>query len=559
MDGQETFMNLRKILDLLLRRKWVIIATTVVTVAVVAIGTRYITPIYQASTVLRIATSAGGPLDYTDYLATDRLMNTYVEIATSRPLTAELMQRLGLAKLPDLTAEIIPNTELIKITATGPDPRMAAEEANTLAEILIAQNNQIYIGGGKSITDVLAEQLAQAQADVQKTQEEYAKLLIRTPPAPADTEAARQLLAQKQASYSTLLDQYEQARSRQEIQASMITVWETAEIPKKPAKPNFALNLVLGFLIGVVGAVGLAWVLENLDTTLYTTEDIETATKLTALGKIPRANKRQIASVQDGYSPLAEAFRNLATMIQLRNSEDGGKTMLVVSAQPNQGKSTVLFHLAFALAELGKSVVLVDCDARLGKMHHLFHLSNQYGLEDVLDEKVKAEEAIQKTDCADVSVLTSGSFVANPSRLLGSPQMDKLIAGLRKKFDYILLDSPALLAVADVAALVPHADSLILVVRRSHTKPRDLHAASTFLEESSVKSKYLIVNEAERNNGYGYYQYWTRLDSIQAEYEKSPEPEQGRNEELIFGKQIQGRPRRATPRPRKGSAARSSS
>ena len=519
-------MELRKYFDLFWRRKVLIIVTVIVTIAVVGTGTYYITPVYKASTVLRIAMSAGGPLDYSDYMATDRLMNTYVEIATSRPVLEELVKRLGLTRSPILDAEIIPNTELIKITVEEVNPKRAAMEANTLAEILIAQSSQIYIGGGKKLTEVLSEQLTQVQTDVEGTQKEYEKLLVQTPPSVERIEAARQLLLLKQTNYATLLSQYEQARFREEIQSSMITVWETADIPQKPSKPNVALNYILGLIVGFVGGIGLAFVLENLDTTLYTTEEIEIATELTAAGKIPKVSKKQIYDFQYGYSPLAEAFRNLAMKINQNKSQKRGTAMLVMSAQPDEGKSTIVFHLAFALAEFGKSVVVVDCDTRIARLHSLFNLPNQRGLTDILEHKVNFEEALQKSSQEGVTVLTSGSLHLRPTLLLGSPQMTRLIGYLKQQFDYILLDSPAFLAVADAAELAHIADSLILVVRREYTRREALRTISRFLEEMSSKPTYLIVNQAEDMSGYGYYQSRRRKSPMSSWFKRITERSQ---------------------------------
>lgn len=513
-------MELRKYFNLLWRRKLLIIVTTIVTIAVVGIGTYYITPVYQTSTVLRIAMSAGGPLDYSDYMATDRLMNTYVEIATSRPVSEELMKRLGLTQPPVFNAEIIPNTELIKITVEDVDPKKAATEVNTLAEILIAQSSQLYIGGGKKLTEMFGEQLTQVQSDLEETQRVYEKLLAQTPAPPEKIEATKQLLLLKQTNYATLLSQLEQARFREEIQSSMITVWETADIPKEPSKPRVVLNYILGVLVGLVGGVGLALVFENLDTTLYTTEDIETITKLTALGKIPKVSRKQISSFQNDYSPLAESFRNLATIIHQNNRHKSGTAILVMSAQPNQGKSTVVFHLAFSLAEFGKSVIVIDCDTRIARLHSLFNLPNQYGLKDVLEHKISLEEAIQKNSHQGVNILTSGSLLAHPSQLLGSPQMANLITRLKQQFDYILLDSPAFLAVADVAALTPNADCLLLVVRREHARREGLLVTGKFLKELNDKAIYLIVNQSEDINGYDHYRYGGRNNSITTRFKK---------------------------------------
>ena len=499
-------MELRKYINIIWRRKITIFLTLLVTLVGVAIGTKRATPVYQTSTTLRIAVSASGSIDYSDYMYADRLMNTYVNIATSRPVVEEVMKQLGLSQAPVIHAEIIPNTEFIKITVEHPSPSTAAKVANTLADVLIAQSNKLFIGGGKSLTEVLQEQMALVQDDLDKTQKEYEILLARTP-APESIDVTRQLLELKQSNYASLLQQYEQARSREGIQANMITVFETATIPEVPARPRVLLNMVLGLIVGLIGGLGLALIFENFDTTLYEIEQIETATQLPALAKIPKANKRQISAFQDGFSPFAESFRNMATYLQVTNHQHSKKVLLLISAEKQQGKSMIAFHLACSLAELGTNVVVVDCDTRRPTLQSLFHLTNQVGLKDVLEQRASLKDALQQSSFEGVQVLTSGSQLAHPSQMLSSAQMNKLIKSLDEQFDYVLLDSPPILAVADVAALAPAADALILVVRQAHAQKEAVQAASNFLARQNGKFTFLVVNQVKTAGHYSYYKH----------------------------------------------------
>jgi len=498
-------MELKDYLRILSRRKWVILLTLVVTVVVVSIGTYLTTPVYQATAVFRIAVSSGGPLSFSDYTYADQLMNTYVEMATRRPVLEELVQRLTLSRAPNIKAEIIPNTELIKITVEDTDPKLAAKAANTLVDVLIAQGNQLYIGGGKHLSDVLGEQLTQIQTDMDQTRTEYEKLLLQTPAAPDEIDTTKQALQLKQSNYATLLGQYQQAHFREEIQGSMITVFETAIVPHSPSKPRVLLNILMGLAVGLLGGLGLAFLFENLDTTLYTTEHIESVTKLMALAKIPKANKKQMLIFQDVFSPIAEAFRNLATNIQQSNHKKAQKVLLVMSAEPGQGKSLIASQLTLSLAELGKKVVAVDCDMRRPRLNSYFGLPNEYGLTDVLEQKMNLEAALQKSSYDGVYVLASGPLPPHTSKLLGSPQMTTLINSLRLKFDYVLLDTPALLGIADAAALVQKVSGILWVVRRTYAKRQAVEAARQFLEGLCDKSISLIINQAENGGSYGYY------------------------------------------------------
>jgi len=523
-------MQLKDYLNILWRRKWIILLTTLVTLVVVAYGTSLITPMYQASTTLRVAASAIDTQNYDLYIYNERLMNTYAEIAISRPILDELAKRLGLRDIPDIKAEVVPNTELIKITVTDPNPALAVETANALADTLIAKRNQLYTGGEKNSQEVLAVQLAEAQTKVDQARQAQNAAIVQTPPSPQNIEVARQLLQIEQSNYSILLNQYEQARLREEIRASMITVVEAALIPQEAISPNTILNYVLGLLIGLLGGLVAAFIFENLDSTLYTTEDIETTAGINTIAKLPHARKKQLNILQNSDSPLAEAFRKLVARIQAINPKRQKKILLVMSPVPQQGVSMVVSNLAYALSEYGNSVIAVDCNLRHPMLHNLFSLPNEKGLTDVLEQKMDLNQVIQDgpNDC--LHVLTSGRDSTHPGPLIASAPMAKLINDLGQRFDIVLMDTPALLAAADIQALIQQVGGLMLVVRRSQIQREALREAVKFLAGYPDKLVGLIINEAELKNSYSFYQYkqtsklvqnWAGLRSIHAEQEEN--------------------------------------
>ena len=152
-------MELKTYINVLLRRKWVILITIVVTLAVVIIGTLLTTPVYSATTTLRIATAANGSINYSDYMYADRLINTYVQMSTTKPVLDELKRRLNLNELPQIGVDTIPNTELIRISVEHQDPTQAANIANTLGEVLMSQSLELYTGSGKSSMQILSDQV----------------------------------------------------------------------------------------------------------------------------------------------------------------------------------------------------------------------------------------------------------------------------------------------------------------------------------------------------------------------------------------------------------------
>lgn len=489
-------MELNHYLSILWRRKWVMIVTVAAALVAVAIGHSWLTPVYTATTTLRVAASVIGVQTSAVYTNTELLKNTYAEIATSRPVMDELASRLDSNQIPDIQVEVTPETELIRIIAQSSDSKLAALAANTLAEILIEQSDQLYMGGSIDSGEVLSAQVDEAKTALDKMRKDYEALIIQTPAAPDKITVTGQLLQEKQRTYETLLRQYEQARFREIIQSSMITLVESAVPPAVPSEPRVTLNYILGALLGLIGGIILAFVFENMDTRLHDTPAIESAAHTSLLARLPKAGKGHLILANNGTTPLAESARHLAAQIQWMDRETPRRVLLLAGSEPGQGASTAAVNLSMALAEQGRNVVLVDYNLRHPRLHEMLNLPNEHGLSDVLTEGLDLKKAIQKSPTGSLSVLTSGPGLPAPSLALDSARAEKLINALRQQFEYILLDAPAL-AVADVAALAPFTDGLILVVRRSHAQRDAVESAGNFMARFEGKYLGLIVNEAE--------------------------------------------------------------
>ncbi len=489
-------MELYRYIEILWARKWIILLVIALTMIVVVTGTRLQTPVYQTSATLRIAASAAGNLEWYEYKYTTELMNTYAEIATSGSTLEELSNRLG-GKLPlNIAAEFLPDTELILISVEDPDPQFAATAANSLAEILASQANKLYLGSLKSPIDFFSEYLAQAQAELERARQEYAQLLVATPEAPDQLFLANEVLQEKELVYQNLLEQYEKARFREDVNANLVSLINPAGIPKSPSKPEPLINYGLGAIVGLVGGVVLALVIENMDPKYYRTEDIQTALAANTLGKLPKSRRSKVNIFKASDTWLAEAFRLLVTSISQHDHPKTKKVYLVAGAEPKQGSSTIISNLAFSFAERGEKVIVIDCNFKAPKQHGLFELSNEKGLKEIVEDNLDPNECIQKGPVDGLSVLTSGSPSENPYKLLVSPQMKKLLANLCKQFDRILLDTTAILSAADAFALTPNVDGVILVARRGRARQKVIQESKDLMQQIPEKFIGLIVNEA---------------------------------------------------------------
>jgi polysaccharide biosynthesis transport protein len=507
-------MDPKDYLAIIGRRKWVIAITVAVAVAVAIIGTLLTTPVYEASTILRIAaaSASGGSADYVGYddmMYVDRLLNTYTKIATSDSKLQELAQKLGLppgAKAPHVEAEMPANTELISIKAEDKDPALAARAANTLADILIGDFKNQYAQGGKTAEGILSQQLDETKASLDKAWKTYEDLAAKSKDSDQIATARRDVeFAQDQ--YARLLEQYERSRVADTLRADTISVVQEAAVPQAPSRPRGELNLGLGLLLGLVGGGLLVYLLEYLDTTLYTTKQIEATTELSTLARIPTdgrhgglgaAGRQQRIHLFNSNSPHEEAFRQLRTNILSLGKDAPLRTLLITSAGPGEGKSTVVANLARIIAKSQRRVIVVDSDLRLPSLHKVFHLPNDVGLSSILKHEVTLEEALQLSSIPGVLVLTSGPVPASPAELLGTPQMAMVIKQLARQFDMVLLDTPALLSVTDASVLVPLVDGVVLVVGRTRVRQEALRATREQLAGVKAKLVGVVVNHAEQ-------------------------------------------------------------
>ena len=492
-------MELRQYLAVIARRKWIIILTTIGMTLIAAILTYLATPQYISSTTLRVATVTN--IDYTQLL-----MNTYARIATSGTVKSELTQRLELVDPPVVSVDLVPGTELMIITAEATDPALAQAVANTSAEILAAQSREIYSGSGQTTTEILAAQLAQAEQELAAARTQYDQLLASSPRDETAIDAVNQSIALKERTYATLIDQYESARVNEALLANSVSVVEPAYLPTHPSKPRVLLNMVLGVMSGLILGLILAFVAENLDTKLYTTEQVEAATQARTVGKIPASNDDlQIARISNGHYPQLEAFRRLRTNLLPLDMANDSVIAMVTSAQRAEGKSTVAANLAVTIAQSGRRVIIVDCDMRLPTVHKVFGLPNKRGLTSVLTKEVSLEEAIVDTSFPRLNALTSGPLPPNPTELLGSPQMASLLKDLGEGFDVVLLDTPALLSVADAAVLAPVVDRIVWVVALAQTRRDDAQTVRRQLMTVDGETIVVVINRAGSDSDYTAY------------------------------------------------------
>jgi polysaccharide biosynthesis transport protein len=499
-------MELKTYMAILWRRKWLILLATIVVTTVATITTLLSKPVYTSSTTLRVATIGGGVIEgRTDINYSIRLMNTYATIINSGTVRAQIRDDLGLSQNPQITVEIIPDTELMRINTQASNPQTAHDVAEAAANVLIAQSLEIYSGTGQSTREILNKQLEQTQEELSELRAEYQLVVQNAPDDVTRIGALNQSIDLKERTYESLLGQYEEARVNEALRSNAISIVDRAYVPNSPSKPRHELNIAIGVVVGLMLGVAVAFVVENLDTTLYTIGQIEAVTKLPTVGKIPLTkNELKIIRFDNGFKPEVEAFRRLRTNILSGNKSNQSQVFMVTSAESGEGKSTIMANLAVSMAQSGRRVVIVDCDMRQSTLHVIFDQPNKRGLTDILLGNTSLTDTIQETAYPRVSLITSGSLPPNPTELLGSTNMESLLVDLKEQYDMVLLDTPALLSVTDAAVLAPRVDAVVLVVARNRSNKVAVQSVRRELENVNVKSVGVIINRAEKN-GYPTY------------------------------------------------------
>ena len=292
------------------------------------------------------------------------------------------------------------------------------------------------------------------------------------------------------------------------------SVLRPATVPLTPTSPNTKLNLALGVLIGLVLGLGIAVLAEVLDTRIRTERNVREVTGAPIIGGIAfdrSAPKRPLIVQADPNSPRAEAFRSLRTNLQFLDVEGGPRSFVITSSVESEGKSTTAANLAIAMADSGVRIVIVDADLRRPQLAQYMGIEGAIGLTDVLIGRTTLSDALQQWGKGSFAVLPAGSVPPNPSELLGSQAMIRLLEALEKRFDAVIIDAPPLLPVTDGAVLSKHVRGALLVVAAGRTHRSELAAAISSLDNAGARVAGIILTMVPTRGpdayGYGRYGY----------------------------------------------------
>jgi len=506
--------DLRHYVALLWHWAWLLALATALSGILAFVISRQLTPVYQAATsVLVNEAPATKATDYSSVLTSERLTQTYSQLLVKQPVLQGVIDRLGLDMTASelarsVTVQPVRDTQLIEVRVEDTNPERAALIADALVAEFAEQIQQFQTSRYAASKQSLETQLADLDAQIQQTINQLSALSSGEADQ-AERDRLEALQAQYRQTYAYLLQSYESVRLAEANSLSSVVQAEPAFPPETPIRPRVFSNTLIAALVGLMVAIGLILLVEALDDTLRTPEDVSRTTGLPVLGLIARYEVPEAGpiTISQPRTSVAEAFRSLRTNIQFASVDKPVRRLLITSPSPSDGKSNVAINLGAVTAQGERRVVIVDADLRRPRLHKLVHLTNRRGLSDLfVQPELVLDGSLQKTEVPNLLALPSGSLPPNPSELLGSEKMQEILKQLSEQSDVIIIDSPPVLAVTDAAVLSLNVDGVLLVVKPGVTKLAACKQAVEQLRRVGANLLGVVLNEVElKRSSYYYY------------------------------------------------------
>ena len=442
-------MELRDYLHIARRRWRLILGSLIAVVGLAAVYTAQATPQYASTGRVFISTTPSNSSDaYQGGLFSEQRVTSYVDVIGGLELSQRVIDELDLSMSAEtlaqkVQAEVVPESVVIKITATDASPARARQ----ITRAVVGQ-----------LQDVVAE--------------------LETPP----------------------------GRNVPLLKATVVDSPRLPDSPVSPQPlRNLGLGLVLGLLLGF-GLAVLREILDTTVKRVQDVPALGEAPVLSALAFDPDVHERPLITALPSHAPRAEAFRVLRTNLSFIDVDQTSKAFVITSSVPNEGKSTTAINAAIAMASAGQRVLLVDGDLRRPQVANLLGLEPAVGLTTVLVGRADFADAVQSHADSGLDVLTAGTLPPNPAEMLQSRAMAEFLTAARGQYDVVLLDTPPLLPVTDAALLAAQTDGAVLIVHHSKTTKEQVAGAVDRLESVGSAPLGVIFNmvPTARAGRYGY-------------------------------------------------------
>ena len=556
---KELEFDLTYYLDLLLRRRWIVLSVWVSVIIITALVTFNTRPVFQSQALLVIEKERGNNVIYqgvgTVERGNDDYYQTQYKLLKSEALLKTVHKRLDLGKYPEfadpygyrkllkpVAVAPVPRSRLVYVKADAYDPLLASRIANMVANVYIEQNlsNQLFISkdvlaalqGGKNgnqravydslpavVNNILIQDLKRESA---KLQSQLAEATGRyTPKHPQVVSLAANYKAvqeQIKAETDKIIQSLKIDLSGQ-LMGNNIRLVDAAMPPLAPIKPRKLFNMLLALMGGFVLGLFAAVLVEFIGQTVRSQEDVENKLGLPFLGVVPMTpfSKKTTAynhMLLKEHSLIAESIRNLRTMVDFAIVGQKSKSFMVTSTVQGEGKSYVCSNIAVAIAQAGEKVLLVDGDLRRSNLHKNFRVSNSRGLSEFLAGGRNVDElksVIQTTDVENLSILTCGPRPPNPAELLNTPRLSAFLAWAGEYYDRVIIDCPPMFPISDALLWGKYINSVVYVTSFGKTRVPLINNGTKRLTSAGIKILGSVVNMSKFGglsySYYGYYQY----------------------------------------------------
>lgn len=516
-------MELRRYLALLRKWGWLVLLLVGLAAAGSYFYSQTIPPTYRSTAILLVGQeqSSANPTA-SDIYVSNNLAQAYALLVNQPSVLQAAAKEINWEGSWEslyfaVSATAPQNGQTINVSATANTPPRAQQIANSIANQVIAQSPlSRQQQDADTRREFMTSQQALLQSQIVLAQKQLTDLsqqaALETDQTKLDTLNARIAALQTkiesaQRTYLQIGALLNQAAGR------YITVIAPAPLPGAPISPNILQNVLLAAAAGLVLAVGVVLLLEYLDDTIKSNEDVRRELNLSVLGNIERITAIRkpgdgLITLKHPRSPVAEEYRSLRTNLRYSGIENSGAALLITSANPGEGKTTTAANLAIAVAQAGKRVVLVDADLRRPGVNRIFDLENQEGLTSLfLDQPLLLEDVLQDTVLPGLKILTAGDQPPNPAEILESRRMTEILQQLRQQFEMVIVDSPPALVVADASILASRCSGAMVIVDSGRTRTEAARKVTEVLTHSQVKLLGVVLNRV-RGRGRGYYRHY---------------------------------------------------
>lgn len=546
MLGERVTMELENLLRPIRRWWWLIAVSGLLAAAASYYATERQPDIYSSRTTLMVGStiSSLNPTN-NDFQLARQLAGLYADIARRDPVRNSTAQALGLDGLPAYNISVPGGGQLIEISVVDTDPVRAQAVANELANQLIARLPENDSSSDPERARFAEEQLVyleerirETQEDIERTQIDLAELTSAEQIADTQVQlnALQSKLSTLQANYAAFLS------TSSSDSVNTINVIEPADLPSQPVNSNRWLYVALSSTLGLALGVSAAFLMEYLDRSLKSVEEVLQIADMPVLARLPKdalpkdLTGRHSRLFEEKQSLGFEAFRILRTNLEFESDESSLRSILIVSPEAGDGKSTVAANLGLAYSRAGNRTVVVDADFRNPDIHDIFGLPNFQGFAHLVAARRTQQTVLQATGVGQhLWAIPAGPSSFSGREALSTVRMRQLLDDLNEEFDKVIIDSPPSV-LSDAALLASVVDGVILVVRLDNTIGKNLEASIEQLLHAHANVLGFFINGIPRTDaygyGYGYLGYWGEHDKVE-----SSEPN-GRGRLTSAGKRI---------------------